>query len=259
MAGSRMRVFLVDDEQLALKRLSRMLDATGRVEIVGMSTDPVDAARAIAQLQPELIFLDIEMPEMNGFQMLATLKPQPLVIFTTAYDQYALKAFGVNSVDYLLKPIEPEQLDRALAKLERMRSVAGERPDIRDLLAQVAAAAGQLQHTEYMERIGSRTGDRIEFVAVARISHFFSGGKLTHAATATRNYVVDSTIDELEQKLDPKKFVRIHRSSILNLDYLHELHSWFGGRMLVRLKDEKHTELTVARDRVRELKSRLGV
>lgn len=254
-----MRVFLVDDEPLALKRLSRMLQATKRVEIVGMSTDPVDAARAIAEAKPDLVFLDIEMPEMNGFQMLATLDPQPLVIFTTAYNQYALKAFEVNSVDYLLKPIEPDQLDRALNKLDRLRAGSAARPDIRDLLAQVAAAAGQLQHPEYMERIGSRTGERIEFVPVTRVSHFFSGGKLTHAATAAKNYVVDATIDELEHKLDPKKFVRIHRSSILNLDYLHELHSWFGGRMLVRLKDEKHTELTVARDRVKELKARLGV
>ena len=253
-----MRVFLVDDEPLALKRLSRMLGATGRVEIIGMSTDPPEAARSIADLKPDVVFLDIEMPEMNGFEMLAGLNPQPLVIFTTAYDQYALQAFGVNSVDYLLKPVEPEQLNRALTKLESMRGASAPVADIRELLAQVAAAAGRVQ-PEYMERIASRTGDRIEFISVSRVTHFFSGGKLTHAAASAKTYVVEATIDELEQKLDPKKFVRIHRSTIVNLDYLHEMHTWFGGRMLVRLKDEHHTELTVARDRVRDLKARLGV
>src|SRR6267154_6340324 len=116
-----MRAFLVDDEALALKRLSRMLAATGRVSIAGFSTDPVEAVQAIAEAKPDVLFLDIEMPELNGFQMLSQLDPQPMVVFTTAYDQYALKAFGVNSVDYLLKPVEMESLERAISKVERLR------------------------------------------------------------------------------------------------------------------------------------------
>src|SRR5437879_13732920 len=100
------RAFLVDDEAPALKRLARMLAATGRVDIAGTSTDPTDAIPAIVEAKPDVLFLDIEMPGMNGFQMLSELNPQPLIVFTTAYDRYALEAFGVNSVDYLLKPIE---------------------------------------------------------------------------------------------------------------------------------------------------------
>src|SRR5205823_4978455 len=113
----RMRAFLVDDEELALKRLKRLLAATGRIEVAGTATDPQVAIPLILELRPEVLFLDIEMPGMNGFEMLTRLDPQPLVICTTAYDQYALRAFGVDSVDYLLKPIEAQQLDRALRKI----------------------------------------------------------------------------------------------------------------------------------------------
>src|ERR1700720_1264276 len=133
-----MRAFLVDDEALALKRLSRMLAATGRVSVAGSSTDPVEAVQALAEAKPDVLFLDIEMPGMNGFQMLSQLDPQPMVVFTTAYDQYALQAFGVNSVDYLLKPIEPAQLTRALDRIERMRGGAEPRPDLKKLLERLA-------------------------------------------------------------------------------------------------------------------------
>ena len=252
-----MRAFLVDDEPLAVKRLSRMLQATGRVEVAGTSTDPVEAVPAILKAKPDILFLDIEMPAMNGFEMLAQLEKQPLIVFTTAYDQYALQAFGVNSVDYLLKPIEAAQLERALDKIERMRGAAEPQPGIRDLLDRLAAAAAS--KPEYPDRIASRLGERLEFIELSRVTHFFASDKLTYAATAAKNHVVDQTIQELEQKLDPRKFIRIHRATLLNLDYIHELHSWFAGRMLVKLKDEKHTELAVSRDRVRGLKDRLGI
>src|SRR5690242_19854094 len=135
------KAFLVDDEALALKSLQRMLAATGRVEIAGTCTDPVEAVEAILRAKPEVLFLDIEMPGMTGFQMLAKLDPQPLIVFTTAYDQYALEAFGVNSVDYLLKPIEAPQLARALDKIERIRGGAEPRPEIRELLDRIQALA----------------------------------------------------------------------------------------------------------------------
>ena len=248
-----MRAFLVDDESLALKRLSRMLAEAGHVEIVGTSTDPAEAIDAIMKSNPEIVFLDIEMPGMSGFEMLARLDPQPLVIFTTAYDQYALEAFGVNSIDYLLKPIEAQQLKRALDKFERIRAGSEARPEIREILARLTAV------NEYPARIASRIGERVEFIELGRVTHFFAHEKLTYAATGAKNYAVDYTIQQLEQKLDPKRFLRIHRSIVLNLDYVHELHGWFAGRMLVRLKDEKRTELPVARDRVRALKDRLGI
>lgn len=253
----RMRAFLVDDEALALKRMSRMLKATGRVEIVGTDTDPVAAVPAILGTRPDVLFLDIEMPEMTGFEMLAKLDPQPVIVFTTAYDQYALRAFGVNSLDYLLKPIEQAHLDRALDKVERMRGGSEPRPEIRALIERLNAAVNA--QPDYPARVASRIGERVELVELARVTHFYAADKLTYAATPAKNYIVDQTIQELEMKLDPRKFIRIHRAILLNLDHLHDLHSWFGGRMMARLKDEKKTELTVSRDRVKALKERLGI
>jgi two-component system, LytTR family, response regulator len=246
-----MRAFLVDDETLALKRLQRMLAATKRVQIVGASTDPVAAVPAILETKPDILFLDIEMPGMTGFEMLAHLQPQPWVVFTTAYDRYALEAFGVNSVDYLLKPIESAQLDRALDKIERLRGT-GAPPDVTDLIRRLTAPS-------YPDRVASKVGEKIEFVELADVTHFFAADKLTFAATPAKNYAVDYTIQELEQKLDPGKFVRVHRATLVNVSHVQELHTWFAGRMMVRLKDLKHTELTVSRDRVRALKERLGI
>ena len=163
-------------------------------------------------------------------------------------------------MDYLLKPIEAPQLARALDKLDRMRGGVEARPEIRALLERISAlAAGGAGQAAYPDRIASRIGERVELIELAQVTHFFARDKLTYAATAAKNHVVDHTIQELEQKFDPRKFVRIHRAILLNLDYVHELHTWFAGRMMVRLKDEKHTELTVSRDRVRVLKERLGV
>jgi two-component system, LytTR family, response regulator len=247
-----MRAFLVDDETLALKRLQRMLAATKRVQIVGTSTDPVEAVRSILEVKPDILFLDIEMPGMTGFEMLAHLRPQPWVVFTTAYDRYALEAFGVNSVDYLLKPIEAAHLDRALDKIERLRGTSATPPKLTELIERLTAP-------DYPARVASKVGEKIEFVDLDHVTHFFASDKLTFAATAVKNYAVDYTIQELEQKLDPGKFVRVHRATLVNVAHVQELHTWFAGRMMVRLKDPKQTELTVSRDRVRALKERLGI
>jgi len=269
------RAYLVDDEPLALERLTRMLEAAPeRVRICGSSTDPVVALDELrrGESRPDVLFLDIHMPGLSGFELLAELPAepgaQPMVIFTTAYDQYALEAFQVNSIDYLLKPIEPEHLDRALTKAERMSGLktgrAGNRPgdqaDVRALLQQIGAALGdKLGKGASMERIASRSGDKVELIEIRRVTHFFASGKLTFAAAVERNYVADQTISELERKLDPARFVRIHRSVVLNLDYLLELHAGFGGSMVARLRNPQKTELPVSRDRMRVLKQRLGL
>jgi two-component system LytT family response regulator len=252
------RVYLVDDEPLALERLTRMLKATGRVEIVGSNRDPLKAIGELRRIEPDVLFLDIHMPGLSGFEMLSELHEQSLVIFTTAYDRYALEAFKVNSIDYLLKPIEPEHLERALTKAERM-SRQNERPaGMRELLAQITASL-DLVKSPWLDRIASRSGGKVEPIDLSRVSHFFSKDKLTFAATAGRSYVVDMTITDLEQKLDPRRFVRIHRNAIVNLDHVLELHAHFGGRMIARLRDGKKTELTVSRDRAGVLKNRLGL
>jgi two-component system LytT family response regulator len=253
-----LRAYLVDDEPLALRRLERLLRDTGRVEIAGSCSDPVRAASEVELLKPDVLFLDIQMPEMTGFELLANLGEQPLVVFTTAYDQYALRAFEVNSIDYLLKPIETEQLDRALGKLERLGGSESDRPSAAALIRQVREAL-KPQPREKADRIASRLGERIHFIELARVTHFFAEDKLTYAATPEKNWVIDKTIADLEQKLDPQQWVRVHRSSLVNIDYVDELLPWFGGRMMLKLKDSKKTEVTVARDRVKELKERLGI
>jgi len=255
------RAFVVDDEPLAVRRLKRMLDETGRVELAGSSSDPVDALAALAETQVDVLFLDIQMPGMTGFEMLGMMDPQPLVVFTTAYDQYALQAFEVNSIDYLLKPIEERHLVRALDKIERLRASSAAAPDWKAMLAQLTGALrqqGSGPAAEYPERIASRLGDRIHILDLTKVTHFFAQEKLTYAATEGKNHVVDHTVSDLEQKLDPHHFFRIHRSTLLNLAWVKELDAWFGGRVLVRLKDTKSTELQVARERVQELKKRLG-
>jgi two-component system, LytTR family, response regulator len=254
-----MTAWLVDDEPLAVTRLQRLIEEDGRVEIAGSTTDPEIAVQALTANPPDAVFLDIEMPGMTGFDVLARVPSQPLVVFTTAYNQYALQAFEVNSIDYLLKPIEPQQLERAINKLERILGGRQPRPpDITRVLDQLAAAV-KGERPRYPARLPSRTGERVQFVELSHVTHIYAKDKLTFAATPARDHCVDATIAELEERLDPEKFVRIHRSTIVNIDHVHELFTWFGGKMLVRLNDAKKTELTVARDRVRELKDRLGL
>ncbi|MBZ5724932.1 MAG: LytTR family DNA-binding domain-containing protein [Acidobacteriia bacterium] len=256
-----MTAFVVDDEPLAVKRLTRLLRETGRVNVAGSSTDPVDALAALSDHPVDVLFLDIQMPGMNGFEMLGMLEPQPLVVFTTAYDAYALRAFEVNSIDYLLKPIEERHLARALDKIERLRAGA-EPAEWKKALEQLRTAlreGGGAAESGYPERIASRLGERTHILELAKISHFFAHDKLSYAATEAKNYVVDHTITELEQKLSPRQFCRIHRATLLNLAWVREVDAWFGGRVLARLKDAKGTELQVARDRVQELKKRLGI
>ena len=256
------RAFVVDDEPLAVRRLIRMLEETGRVEVAGSSTDPVDALAALSEHPVDVLFLDIQMPGMTGFEMLGILEPQPLVVFTTAFDQYALRAFEVNSIDYLLKPIETHHLTRALDKIERLRQAPAAPPEWKTMLAQLAGAmqqAGATAGPQYPERVASRLGERIHILDLKNVTHFFAQDKLTYAATEGKNYVVDHTVSELEQKLDPRQFCRIHRATLLNLIWAREVDAWFGGRVLVRLKDAKATELQVARERAQELKKRLAI
>ena len=252
------RAFVVDDEPLAVKRLVRLLEETGRVEVAGTSTDPVDALAALLEHPVDLLFLDIQMPGMTGFEMLGMLDRQPMVVFTTAYDQYALQAFEVNSIDYLLKPIDEQRLARALDKVERLRTSAEPPPEWKRIVEQLAGVLRQPVEA-YPERIASRLGERIHILDLPKVMYFFAQDKLTYAATEGKNYVVDHTISDLEARLDPRRFCRIHRASLLNLAWAKEVDAWFGGRFLVRLKDARGTELQVARERAAELKKRLAI
>ena len=247
-----MRVYIVDDEALAVRRLTRLLEATGRVQIAGSATDPEEALAFLAAHSVDALFLDIHMPGLTGFELLERLGHDVPVIFTTAYDRYALNAFDVNSIDYLLKPVDPDKLARALDRLERHAATV---PDVRALARQLAS---ELSPARRLERLASRVGERTTVLEVSKITHFFAQDKLTFAVSGGREHAIDYTLAELEGQLDPRRFVRIHRATIANIAFVQELYPGVDG-VVVRLKDEKKSELSVARDRVRELKDKLGI
>lgn len=249
-----MRAFIVDDERLATDRLTRLLGQTGRVQVVGSSTDPEDALAMNAAQPLDVLFLDIQMPGLTGFELLERLDTSVPVIFTTAYDEHALRAFGTNSIDYLLKPIERERLEQALDKLTRLTQA--QRPDVRSLARELAA---QLTRGRTLERLASRVGERTTLLDTARISHVIARDKLTYAVIGGREHVIDATLTQLEGQLDARRFMRIHRSTIVNLAFVQELHADVDGGLLVRLRDDARTDLPVARDRVRDLKDTLGI
>jgi two-component system LytT family response regulator len=250
-------VWVLDDEPLAVRRLVRLFEESSRVEIAGSSSDPEETLRLFPQAGVDALFLDIEMPGMNGFEFLDRLgdliERKPAVVFTTAYAHYAVKAFEVDGAAYLLKPISPEALARALDRVEK-QSVDAAQYEI--VLRALRTALAGSRH-DYPTRIASKLGDRVQFVDLDRITHFFADGKLTWAAASGKNHVVDDSIVRLEAKLDPAKFHRIHRSCLVNLARVDEVVSWFGGKMIARLNDPEHTELPIARDRLRSLKQKL--
>jgi two-component system, LytTR family, response regulator len=248
------RAYLVDDERLATQRLARLLGETGRVSVVGSAVDPEAAVAFLNRTPVDVLFLDVQMPGLSGFEVIDRLERPPLVVFTTAYDAYALNAFEASAIDYLLKPVEPERLQRTLDRIERL----GAQPpgDVRTLARELAA---QLSPARRLERIASRVGERTTLLDAVRISHFIARDKLTFAVVNGREHVVDFTLAQLEERLDPRRFVRIHRGTLVNLSMVQELYPAVDGGVLVRLKDEPRSELSVARDRVRDLKQRLGI
>ncbi len=262
METTPLYAYLVDDEPLAIERLERLLAGFDGLRITGSTTDPAKALDYLNSEAVDVLFLDIQMPGMNGFELLSRLNEQPFVVFTTAYDEYALRAFQVNSIDYLMKPIEPEQLARAIKKLDWLRPVKKpdwqRNPDLPVLLKELAASL-RGERPDYPRRIASRIGERISFLDLDAVTHFVAQDKLTYAIVNGHRHCVDQSIAELERRLDPARFLRIHRSALVNVDWIHEVNSWFAGKFILSLKDPQHTQLPVARDRVRSLKSRLGL
>ena len=262
METTPLSAYLVDDELLAIERLTRLLGKFDLLRIAGSASDPAVALEFLSHEPVDVLFLDIQMPGMNGFELLTRLERQPFVIFTTAYDEYALRAFEVNSIDYLVKPIEPQQLERAVGKLGRLQPAARpdwqRSPELPALLKELAASLRGGQG-DFPRRIASRVGERISFLDLDAVTHFVAQDKLTYAVSGGRRHAVDQSIAELERRLDPARFLRIHRSALVNVDMIHEVNSWFAGKVLVTLKDAPRTQLTVARDRVRSLKERLGL
>ncbi len=245
------RALLIDDEPLARRQLRRLLAAHPEVAIVGEAGDGEAAVRAIASLAPDLIFLDVQMPGLTGFDVLARLARRPAVIFVTAHDKFALNAFDAHAIDYLLKPVEPARLARAIARLPTARDVTDPRLD--RLLEAVARAQASAR------RIPVRRGTKVTLVDPAAAVFFRAEDKYTVLYTAGEEHVLDRTIDELERTLDPQTFVRIHRSTLVNITFVRDLTSLEGGRYLVTLTDPRKTQLHASRAGARLLRERLAL
>lgn len=254
-SSHKISAFLVDDEPLALKRLESLLLETGRISIAGSETDPAKALAALRESFPDVLFLDIKMPGLTGFELLEQLDSHPPVIFTTAYAEHSLDAFEYFSVDYLLKPVEKKRLLAALDKLERI--AAPEEQQIDDLIRRLKKEESDRAP---IQRISSRVGSKVQIIDIGEVTHFFSEDKVTFAVTASgATNPVDLSLNRLEADLDKSRFLRVHRATIVNLDFVREMHGWFAGGVMVRLKDNANTELTVARSRVKKLKTALGM
>lgn len=254
MSSRPLRGFVVDDEPLAVNRLVALLRRTGRVDVVGTATDPAEAIAALTEAAVDVLFLDIHMPEIDGFALVERLARTPLVVFTTAHDEHALRAFQVLAIDYLLKPVGRTELDRALDKLDRLVAAPGA-PPAPDAIAALLAA---IDSARAPGRIASRLGDRVTLLDLDQISHFHAADKLTYAVAAGREHVIDETLSALERRLDPARFVRVHRAALVNVAFVAELLP-DGGGLALRLRDAAGTQLPVARDRVRPLKDKLGI
>jgi two-component system LytT family response regulator len=234
-----MKALVVDDEPLARRELRRLLDAFPSIEVVGEAGN-VDEARArIEELSPDVVFLDIQMPGGTGFDLLTQLDRVPRIVFTTAYDQYAVKAFDVNALDYLLKPIEPERLATTLRKVLAAPS------------ADIATPNAPL------EQLFIRDGPRCWFVPLREVSVFTSEGNYVRLLWGKERPLLGRSLAALEVKLDPKRFFRANRSQIVNLDFIGQVELGEGGRLHVQMRDGP--EIEVSRRQARLFRARATV
>ena len=232
-----MRVLIVDDEPLARRELRRLLDSFPAIQIVGEAANIDDARSSIEELSPALVFLDIQMPGGTGFDLLTQLDRLPRIVFTTAYDQYAVKAFEVNALDYLLKPIEPERLATTLRKIETAP------------VARVDDAP--------LDQLFVRDGPRCWFVPLREVSLFTSEGNYVRLSWGKERPLLGRSLAALEEKLDSGRFFRANRAQIVNLDFIQQVELGDGGRLHVQLRDGP--EIEVSRRQARLFRARTTV
>ena len=229
------RALIIDDEPPARRSIARFLNGNPEVEVVGESGDGESAVKAIRSLKPDLAFLDVQMPEMDGLEVVRQVGTErmPATIFVTAYDRYAIDAFDANAVDYLLKPFGRERFTRAL---HRARARIEERPN-RDAAERLIKLLGQMKVTdEYAERLPVITSGRIQFVKTGEIDWIEADGNYARLHVGPSTYEVRETLVRLERKLNPRDFARIHRSTIVNIHHIKEIQPWFHGYHLVVLE-----------------------
>lgn len=241
-----MRVMVIDDERLARKELIKLLEGYVHLDMISESGKPEEAKKKIETLRPDLIFLDIQMPGMDGFQLLSELDYVPKVIFVTAYDEYALKAFEVSALDYLMKPVSPERLEEALRRLEEDADSYEESENLtkRSRLSQD-------------DQIFLKDGDRCWFVTLKDVSRFQSEGNYVRVFFENNKPMILRSLNSLETILDPKSFFRVNRKFIVNLKWIDKVESWFNGGLMVTLKDG--TELEVSRRQAAKFKESMSL
>jgi DNA-binding LytR/AlgR family response regulator len=245
--GRTLSILIVDDEELARVRMRDLLAGFEDVECIGEAENGLEAVEKIRELSPDVVILDIQMPGMDGFEVVNAVDEMPIVIFATAYDEYAIKAFEVNSVDYLLKPIERDRLAEAIDRARRLKSGdAG--------IAQELVKLTELVRTSTMDRLPVSKGKRIVLLDVSDIVWIGVTDELVFAHTEAEKYLVNMTLAELETKLDPRMFFRTHRSSIANLSHVAEIVPWFSGKYKIVMNDAAHTELVLSRARAKSLR-----
>jgi two-component system, LytTR family, response regulator len=225
---------IIDDEKLARELLREYLAAFSQIEILGECSKGTEAVDQIDKLKPDLIFLDVQMPGMNGFDVLDEIVHEPYVIFTTAYDQYAIKAFEKNAVDYLLKPLDQERFKLAVDRaLQRKKMEDG---NIEDLLSSMHATNPR---TSYDSHIFVQKSEKLFNLPVEDIIYLEASGDYTVISTKNDQFVSSSGIGKLEELMNPDKFIRVHRSTIINLTFLKEIERHFNGGMIVKMQNGK--------------------
>jgi len=255
------RTIVADDEELAREELCFLLGQAGEVEIVGQAADGPSALQMTEELKPDLLFLDVQMPGLTGFEVARRLIQNgtlPQLVFVTAFDQYAIDAFSVNAVDYLLKPVDAERLEQTLERVRgRMASQQAARSvltptDLEKVIEAVQARQGR------RVQLAVRVGERFVLVQAEEIVHASLVDEtilvVTNSVSGTSNY---RTLDELQARLDPAVFWRVHRSHLVNITRIKEIVPWFSRNYLLKMKDPKATEIPVSRSQTRRLREYL--
>jgi two-component system, LytTR family, response regulator len=225
---------IIDDEKLARELLTEYLENFPEIELVGEAANGIDGAALIDKLKPDFIFLDVQMPGMTGFDMLDEIDHEPYVIFTTAYDQYAIQAFEKNAVDYLLKPLDAERFKVAVDRaLKRKKMEVG---NLEDLLGSMRPVR---ERTSYESHIFVQKSEKLFSLPVEEILHLEASGDYTIITTKGDQFVSSSGIGKLEEIMNPDKFIRVHRSTIVNINYLKEIERHFNGGMVVKMQSGK--------------------
>ena len=252
------RTLIIDDEPLARMRIRSLLEKFSEdLEIIDEASSGSQAISKINELAPDVVFLDIQMPDMDAFEVLKNVDEDimPLIVFTTAYENFALRAYEENTVDYLLKPLHPERLESTMEKLRKRL------PDIEATNQMPADFSWEKFRSlmamgdQYLQRVQVKIGDRILLVSVDEIIRFHSEEKYTTIYTPTNQYVIDTPLVDLEKKLDPRQFVRVHRAHLVAIDYIAEIRKTDSSRLNVILRDKDHTQILVSRNFVKTVRN----